>query len=242
MVEAKRLAEQAQKRWCPKSPDVLSGKILFHYARVLQLIGDTSRARSMFQQFLMEVNNWFPALSLGIPKAYFYLGLISRAFRDFEGAVEANQKAIHLFRERREWTFCCFALQNLAWVLCKLERPQEAAEALGEVTQIFAGQLPPELAVEQALGNAYVSYLEGNYSPAKLLLHEVLRLPSTKNEIKSMAWCLSGYVAVAEGELLLAEDMANCAIASAEKVFDSRLINDGTDLLRKIRRQKRSPA
>ncbi len=243
LFQARALAEQALNTWGPPDPPKLLGQIRFHLGMVTRELGDTHVALEQFEKFLAELSPKYPELSMGEGKAYFYLALTKRQRRDLDGAVTAYHQAIDCFRRDGLPSLLCATLQNLAWLLCHLNRPQEARQHLAEAEQL-AGSA--ELRVHQTLGEAFVAALEGNFLYASQLCEAIFRRAERGETItpeeKSQAAWIAGKVALAQGSPESASALANIALNYATEAKDSRLMNDASALRQELYTRTREGA
>ncbi|HWI66643.1 MAG TPA: hypothetical protein VNT75_32930, partial [Symbiobacteriaceae bacterium] len=233
--KARHLAEKALAAWASADPLKLLGQVRFHLGMVTRWIGDSHVALEQFQLFLQELSVKYPELSMGEGKAHFYLALTLRDRRDLDGAVKAYHQAIACFRRDELPSLLCKSLQNLAWLYCVMNRPEDARSALFEAGTLISSDVER---VHQTLGEAYLLTLETRYAQATDLCESIFRRvergePVAVEEQCQAAW-IAGTVALAQGQLESATALSNIALNFAVEAKDSRLINDASSLRRSV--------
>jgi len=232
---ARHYAEKALSALSPTDPPKLLGQIRFHLGMVTRWIGDSHVALEQFQTFISELSIKYPELSMGEGKAHFYLALTMRDRRDLEGAAQAYGRAIECFRRDGLPSLLCKTLQNLAWLYCHMNKPEQGAQCLAEAAPLMESN---EERVHQTLGEAFVGALEGRYSQAAELCQSLFRQaergePITAEEQCQAAW-VAGTVALAQGNFDSASALASIALTFATEAKHAGLMNDASALRREV--------
>lgn len=232
---AKDLAEKSLAAWGRTDPLKLLGQIRFHLGMVTRWIGDTHMAMEQFQLFLQELSIKYPELSMGEGKAHFYLALTLRDRRDLFGSVNAYQQAIACFRRDGLPSLLCKGLQNLAWLYCHMDQPEDARACLEEASTLISGETDR---IHQTLGEAFLSAISANFAQAVELCQAIFRRvergePITPEEQSQAAW-VAARVALDQGHLESATALSNTALGLATEAKNSRLMNDASALRRSV--------
>ncbi|HWI52795.1 MAG TPA: hypothetical protein VNT01_11720 [Symbiobacteriaceae bacterium] len=234
-VRARYLVEKALTTWGPSDGQKLLGQIRFHLGMVTRLIGDTHVALEQFQLFVQELSVKYPELSMGEGKAHFYLALTLRDRRDLDGSARAYQQAIACFRRDELPSLLCKSLQNLGWLYCHMNRPDDARTCLHESATLISSHVEQ---VHQALGEAFLLTIEGRYAQATDLCEGIFRRVERGESITAEEQCqaawIAGTVALAQGHTESASALSDIALTFAVEAKDSRLMNDASSLRRSI--------
>jgi ATP/maltotriose-dependent transcriptional regulator MalT len=134
-------------------------------------------------------------------------------------------------------------LHNLAWLHCIQGSVAEANTCLKEAAGLLTTR---ELRVHQTLGEAHLALVEGDLLTAAERCETIFRQSgpgerATAEEQSQAAW-VAGMVALAQGNLESASQLADIALNYGTDAKESRLMNDAGSLRRKILARKQAGA
>jgi tetratricopeptide (TPR) repeat protein len=243
LFHARQLAEVALGARSAAEPHLILGEIRFHLGMITRELGDTYVALEQFQLFLQELPILYPELSMGEGKAYYYLALTQRQRRDLDGSVESYQRAIACCRRDGLPSLLCMCLQNLAWIHCINGSAPAARACLEEAASLLASR---ELRVHHTLGEAYLALVEGDLFAAADRCERIFRQSgpgdrATTEEQSQAAW-IAGMVALEQGNLESASQLAEIALNFGTEAKESRLMNDAGSLRRLILTRRQAGA
>lgn len=233
--EAKHLAEKALQAWTRTDPMIVLGKIRFHLGYINLWVGDTAVALEQFNLFLTELPQKYPELSMGEGKAAYYLGLVQIHRKEIPAAIEAYRRAIALFKHDGLLSLVAKTRQNLAWLYCQMGESSAARDQLDEARHLL---VTVEDENQQILGEAYLAIVEGRPAAAAVICESIYRQLENgvplSSEIQSQAAWIGGEAALTQHFHESALALANIALSKATESMNSRLMNDASNLRRRV--------
>jgi tetratricopeptide (TPR) repeat protein len=218
-------------------PAYLRQRVRYALAEVYRCIGDHHLA-CIYLRTLLAEGNVLPDMEA---MTWYTLGLTHYSRNEWDDAIQAEARAIAMFRDLNYPEYLRKALHNHAWTLTLLGRTDEARTCLEEARPL-AENTPAPGRWANEIGWAHLALAEGRPTDALDIVTGVIRAAdhdTIPDDICSRAAWIGGRAQLALGHVYEAEMLADASLRWGMEANDVRCINDALALLREARAKRR---
>lgn len=216
----------------PEGDDLARARLIA--GEVYRLLGDLPTSQELLEALLGEWDRYPASRELLEPYALYNMGLVHRQRKAYANAIASYGQAQSIWEAQGDHEGVVMSAQNRAWVLCLLDRYQEAEALLRSIDMLVESLGIPERSWNQRLGLAHCALVAGENSEAITL---AAPLVVGEDTVPAASEGLAHWVL---GRALLAQGDANAALEAAVRAqqcglrsADSRIMNDAAALRRR---------